>query len=276
MPARTAARAIPPKRLWKMRVHPEAVEACLENAVDLTEDAKRCKSPAGVALAELSLEQASLTALLWGRYQLDKNGITDRLQRGEVCLPPNPTSLALVAICGDLGSFSDPEIIEASWDHDASVRHVETALRFLERLAPYLFDPENPPKYPSFALRFSQRLALSIVGRERFARRGRAEFEAFIKRARAVELPRLPEVKKETLYARVDRETGTISIPEEADGQFESIIEVAVLIEDVVAGALETELAVAANKAKVQKVLAVVQRIDSILNGPRTSTPRPR
>ena len=57
-----------------MRPRVEDIDRCLDNALDLLEDTKRCRSPAAaLALAELSLEQASLASLLWGRFMLDRH-----------------------------------------------------------------------------------------------------------------------------------------------------------------------------------------------------------
>jgi hypothetical protein len=266
-------RETPLLRLWRMRIRAEDVELCLENAVDLTEDSKQCKSPAAIAIAELSLEQASLTALLWGRYLLDRHGISERLGRREACFPPFPASLALVAVCSDPRRFTDPEIMEASWDHDASLRHVETALGFMEELAPYVFDADKPLRIPGHALPLVERIGRGLRGQKRFAERGRTAYREFIKRARELNLPRLPEIKKGALYARVERGTGRVTIPEFDEKLFDDITEIAMVFEDVVARALETEQRVAENTAKIAKLLGLIKRIGEITGGGSTAPP---
>ncbi|HEV2450221.1 MAG TPA: hypothetical protein VGU43_07450 [Thermoplasmata archaeon] len=248
-----------------MRIRLEDVENCLENAVDLTEDAARCRSPVCVALAELGLEQACLTALVWGRYLLDEAGISERLGRGEACLPASPSSLALVAICADVSRFTDQEIMEASHGHEASLSHVDTVLGFMRELVPYVFGDEMAVRYPPGTVSLATRIGIAVRGRKHYNRRGRAEFESFMETARELDIPQLPKVKETYLYARVDRHSGRVSVADFDEDLFDRITELAVNIEEVVTRALGAAETMAKNAAAAARLVSVFQRIERAL-----------
>jgi hypothetical protein len=262
-PARASPRSLSPEAMWRMRPRVEDIDRCLENALDLLEDSKRCKSAAALALAELSLEQTSLASVLWGRFMLDKHGISDALGRGEICLPVSPfLPAAITFLVGEKERFTDPQIMLVAHEHPPSLAHLESVLRFLEALAPYLFDPDRLASLPVPVLSLWTRISIRIRGKARFAKTGRAAMSEFVSRARALGIPKLDELKKEALYARVDRQTGHVTLTEVDDDTIDSITELSGAIQELLCNALDTIDAVNSRARKVEERIRLVRRIE--------------
>lgn len=224
-----------------MRPRPEDVDAVLDNALDLLEDSKRCSGAGAIVLAELSLEQASLAAVLWGRGLLDRYGVSDSLIRGEAFLPLDATSvpIATAILVEEIGEFSDRQIERISWKHPPSLQHVESILRFMERMAPYVLDPLRVGAQLRGALPLRARIRLRFWGKDRFVREGKQELAAILAEARKLAIPRLDKRKNELLYARVDPLSGQVALAEIDDELLGAILTLSGLIQDMISKALD-------------------------------------
>lgn len=246
-----------------MRPRVEDVDRCLGNALDLLEDSKRCRSAAALALAELSLEQASLASLLWGRLMLDRYGVSAAVGRGEACLPVSPYLPAVVnVLVGELPRFTDQHIMRVATDHSPSLEHLESVLRFIEDLVPFVFDPQRLVGQAYSALPLRTRAWIRLRGKGRYAKVGRTAMSAFLANARGLGIRRLDQLKKDALYARVSRSTGHVELAEVEEELIESVVELSGAVQEMVCRALDAIDSAEAQAKRVQERIKFIRRVE--------------
>jgi hypothetical protein len=198
---------------WKLLPSEADVLVCVTNSKRLRRDAARCRSPAKLALLELSLEQAAFGAMLAVRMVVDRSAIGAAMREGK-SLPPVTSKLTEV-VCEHLPLLDDRAIKRASLNHSDTLEQLVFQLEFLEWVLPLILKPDGSdaqaPKSSSIQYRFG-------VYMMRNSLLGAAIVDAvhdMVVELRARNLRRLDRtVKDHALYVRMDELTGRAMLPE--------------------------------------------------------------
>ena len=202
---------------WNMRPRVEGIRVCMANAKRLRLDARRCRSPAKLALVELSLEQVALGWMLYLRILVNVDPVfLARLQSG-ISLPDLPAGSPgwKVALAGQLTRLDDGTILRAFRRHRQSLVELDGLLRTVEEMLPFILEPGNVSPESLRRAPIQYRLGLRVFG----GRLMRGTMIESVRKThaalRALDLGRLDEtVKNSSLYVRIDAATGACLLPE--------------------------------------------------------------
>jgi hypothetical protein len=122
-----------PSSQWNLVPTIEAVGVCRVNALRLLRDARRCKSPARLALAELSIEQAVLGWILYIRITLHKSrSLLAELRAGHGIENLDPGTPAWMRqMLEELPGLDDAAVIRAFKNHPIRVRELRPLVEWV-------------------------------------------------------------------------------------------------------------------------------------------------
>lgn len=199
---------------WKIRPGERDVLLCLENARRLRRDAKACKSPAKLALLELSIEQAAIGAMLFFRLELnDELDTNPTSHQSGTGADSEETYSAMIR--RHAPQLTDQAIIRAAWKHPWSLREARFVLEMIESQIPRALDSSK-----SVSLDFSEVPPhLRPVARALRTKRGSRLVNAMVRRLvddiQRLDVDRLDKtIKNNSLYVRVNPESGGVTLPE--------------------------------------------------------------
>jgi hypothetical protein len=243
---------------WTLEPNEADVRRCLENARRIRRDARRCRSPARLALYELSLEQSALAAMVFFRLE-----VNDRLRRGGLAADrrddaPRSMTGYLDELSRHAPSLNDRAIDLAFRRHFGSLTEFKFVLELIEKVVPRTLSGPEPP-----ASKVAEAPAL-YVAVYRLARRSRAKraitryLEKMAQDIRALDVERLDKtVKNNSLYARIDPTSGRVVIPTHDARTARTVARASNAVEKFVLGLLTGRLMAQRRETKVSERTAV-------------------
>jgi len=204
------------RETWLLTPTDQAVYAFAQNAERLRKDAGRCKSPAKLALLELSLEQGAIAAMLFLRISVNESPWVASLRSGgQVELRPEAQAdPAAKLFMEHLPRLTDQALDRAMHQHKWSLVQLGFVLDLIEAVMPRMLTPGGLSPRVKASAPAHYLLAYRIIASKVVSRRFLAALHRQFSALRALNLDALDRtVKNNSLYARMDPDTGLCTLP---------------------------------------------------------------